>query len=205
MPRVNNIDNKTQSLRLSQADNVLVQLLKAELSQKPTDSPATLFWVGELPELLQQQLPYTIERHRDVPKQTMHTIPTSQPQHTACAIVYYHLETSNPPAGRALLAQLRDVLASKVIVLSKPSAEWTLTDFLALGFSSLNGEIAASITSNLDGTMDDTQDNTQNEKQLDQLGDTNFYGFDISDYKRTPDWLNSKYWANPRLWDKYRW
>lgn len=29
--------------------------------------------------------------------------------------------------------------------------------------------------------------------------------FDLETYKQTPDWLNSQYWANPELWDKYRW
>ncbi|MDD3447840.1 MAG: DUF6231 family protein [Gammaproteobacteria bacterium] len=31
------------------------------------------------------------------------------------------------------------------------------------------------------------------------------YGFDIATYKVTPDWLNSRYWANPELWDRYWW
>lgn len=31
------------------------------------------------------------------------------------------------------------------------------------------------------------------------------YGFDIAHYKQTPDWLNSKYWAHPERFDKYRW
>ena len=31
------------------------------------------------------------------------------------------------------------------------------------------------------------------------------YQFDIHDYKQTPDWLNPRNWANPELWDKYRW
>lgn len=31
------------------------------------------------------------------------------------------------------------------------------------------------------------------------------YGFDIAEYKERPDWLNSDHWANPDLWDKYRW
>lgn len=26
------------------------------------------------------------------------------------------------------------------------------------------------------------------------------YGFSISNYKKTPDWLNAKYWANPERW-----
>ena len=29
--------------------------------------------------------------------------------------------------------------------------------------------------------------------------------FNLYDYKRLPNWLNSKYWANPENWDKYRW
>lgn len=31
------------------------------------------------------------------------------------------------------------------------------------------------------------------------------YHYDIYDYKHTPDWLNSKYWANPERWDQERW
>jgi len=31
------------------------------------------------------------------------------------------------------------------------------------------------------------------------------YCFDIDHYKTTPDWLNPRHWANPELWDKYRW
>jgi len=31
------------------------------------------------------------------------------------------------------------------------------------------------------------------------------YAFDIATYKTTPDWLNSKYWANPELFGKYWW
>jgi len=28
---------------------------------------------------------------------------------------------------------------------------------------------------------------------------------DLYDYKPTPDWLNNRNWANPDLWNKYRW
>lgn len=31
------------------------------------------------------------------------------------------------------------------------------------------------------------------------------YYFDIFDYKDAPDWLNSRFWANPQMWDKARW
>ena len=29
-----------------------------------------------------------------------------------------------------------------------------------------------------------------------------FYAYNIEDYKKTPDWLNNEYWANPDLWEK---
>ena len=29
--------------------------------------------------------------------------------------------------------------------------------------------------------------------------------FDLKQYKKTPDWLNSRYWANPELWGRFRW
>lgn len=31
------------------------------------------------------------------------------------------------------------------------------------------------------------------------------YSFDLYDYKPTPDWLNSRFWAHPELFDKFRW
>ncbi|MDZ7735835.1 MAG: DUF6231 family protein [Gammaproteobacteria bacterium] len=31
------------------------------------------------------------------------------------------------------------------------------------------------------------------------------YRFELETYKATPEWLNSQYWANPELFDKYRW
>jgi hypothetical protein len=41
---------------------------------------------------------------------------------------------------------------------------------------------------------------------LHQLPDNGsvFY-HDLYDYKPTPDWLNNRFWANPDLWNKYRW
>ena len=29
--------------------------------------------------------------------------------------------------------------------------------------------------------------------------------FNLFNYKHLPDWLNSRFWANPENWDKYRW
>ena len=29
--------------------------------------------------------------------------------------------------------------------------------------------------------------------------------FSLKTYKDTPSWLNNRYWANPHLWNKFRW
>lgn len=43
--------------------------------------------------------------------------------------------------------------------------------------------------------------------QISQISKQNFniYQFNLFDYKRLPDWLNSKFWANPEHWNKFRW
>ena len=42
--------------------------------------------------------------------------------------------------------------------------------------------------------------------KIEQLSqNTIIWQFNILSYKQIPDWLNSKYWANPENWDKFRW
>ena len=42
--------------------------------------------------------------------------------------------------------------------------------------------------------------------QIEQLSENLvIWQFNILSYKQVPDWLNSKYWANPENWNKYRW
>lgn len=42
--------------------------------------------------------------------------------------------------------------------------------------------------------------------QIEQITEQQIiWQFNILSYKQVPDWLNSKYWANPENWDKYRW
>ncbi len=42
--------------------------------------------------------------------------------------------------------------------------------------------------------------------QIETFGShTIIWQFNILSYKQVPDWLNSKYWANPENWDKFRW
>ncbi|GAC1371299.1 MAG: DUF6231 family protein [Aquirhabdus sp.] len=41
--------------------------------------------------------------------------------------------------------------------------------------------------------------------QIETIEGWDFWQFNILEYKQIPDWLNSKYWANPENWGKYRW
>lgn len=76
-----------------------------------------------------------------------------------------------------LLVKLRDLLAKRMVVVTKRQDEALLR---ALGFTQL---------------MDKSQ----------PQHDVMLWQFNILTYKHVPDWFNSKFWANPENWDKYRW
>lgn len=93
------------------------------------------------------------------------------------ALVAGILETLPTAAARVLLAALRDRVAAHVVLwLDLARAPVDEEALRALGYRIL------------------ARDGTQ------LLG-----GFDLHDYKDRPDWLNSRNWAHPELWEKYRW
>ncbi|HET8701250.1 MAG TPA: DUF6231 family protein [Nitrococcus sp.] len=83
-----------------------------------------------------------------------------------------------------LLSRLRDIYARKVLIIVPPAldhAPWDRRSLIGLGFTPY-GEARATADEHLC-----------------------LYQFDIATYKTTPDWLSPENWANPELWDKYRW
>lgn len=76
-----------------------------------------------------------------------------------------------------LLVKLRDLLAKRIVVVSKRNDEQLLR---SLGFTQL-----------IDKTSHDS--------------DFALWQFNILTYKHVPDWFNSKFWANPENWNKFRW
>lgn len=100
-----------------------------------------------------------------------------------CVLVTETLEQLPKREAGILLSRLRDLYARYLLV-AVPLGEggrgqrsrWSERELLAYGLRRLG--------------------------RYDALG---VYAFDIYDYKLTPDWLNSKYWANPEMWDKYWW
>ncbi|GAA5010118.1 DUF6231 family protein [Acinetobacter puyangensis] len=75
------------------------------------------------------------------------------------------------------LVRLRDLFAKKIIVLADLRLEKQLR---ALGFNQL---------------LEAVPENSP----------VQIWQFNILTYKHVPDWFNSKFWANPENWDKYRW
>lgn len=95
------------------------------------------------------------------------------------------LERVDKHTGEMLLARLRDLHAQRVVVALRVEpgddpATWHEADLLALGLIRIGryprGEAEVRV-----------------------------YTFDLHDYRITPDWLNSRDWAHPELFDKYWW
>lgn len=76
-----------------------------------------------------------------------------------------------------MLVKLRDLMAKRIVVLSHIADEQLLR---SLGFTQLI-----------------EQKNTEQDFAL--------WQFNILNYKHVPDWFNSKFWANPENWNKFRW
>ena len=87
------------------------------------------------------------------------------------------MQDINQTQKAQLLVKLRDLMAKRIVVVSKLDDEKLLR---SLGFTQL-----------IDKTTHDS----------------NFalWQFNILTYKHVPDWFNSKFWANPENWNKFRW
>jgi hypothetical protein len=76
-----------------------------------------------------------------------------------------------------LLVKLRDLMAKRLVVVCQSQDVKLMR---ALGLTQM---------------LDKTQ----------QQGSVSLWQFNILTYKHVPDWFNSKFWANPENWDKFRW
>ncbi len=98
-------------------------------------------------------------------------------QHYDCAVLEGLPGPLDKAEALALVAHLRDIQSQCLLWVIESRSQWCRQDLLALGFH-----------------------------QLDQAKDgSQLFGFDIDNYKTTPDWLNPKHWANPERWNKKRW
>ncbi len=92
--------------------------------------------------------------------------------------LFEHLDKTK---GMQILARLRDVLSPQYcICLPINNGTWQLTDLFSFALSKVASYHA-----------DETE--------------YALFKYNIADYKKTPDWLNSNNWANPNMWGKYWW
>lgn len=83
--------------------------------------------------------------------------------------------------GLNLLGGIRNLNASRIAVLADLSAcGWQDTDFFSLALQA-------------------SERFQRNEQVL------TLFTYDLLDYKQVPDWLNSRFWANPENFGKYWW
>lgn len=76
-----------------------------------------------------------------------------------------------------MLVKLRDLMAKRLVVVAVPEQQALLR---ALGLTQILNDQTIQSTLQL-------------------------WQFNILTYKHVPDWFNSKFWANPENWDKFRW
>ena len=90
------------------------------------------------------------------------------------------LEHLSHELAEHVIAQVRDLHAREMLLITLGDSEWKTTDFIGLGLRQI--------------------------AEIEQQGETSHaWYFSLETYKRTPDWLNNRYWANPEKFDKYRW
>ncbi|WP_180000429.1 DUF6231 family protein [Acinetobacter sp. YH12239] len=87
------------------------------------------------------------------------------------------MDTQSTHHKSQMLVKLRDLMAKRIVVLSHIADEQLLR---SLGFTQLIEQ-----------------------KNIEQ--DFALWQFNILNYKHVPDWFNSKFWANPENWNKFRW
>lgn len=103
--------------------------------------------------------------------------------HYDCVLVADLLEHLPRGQGLALLGRLRNLHAARLLVFldhAGAADDWTLDDFIGLGF--------------------------RREETLTYAARTlTLYGYDIATYNHERTWNNPRFWANPEMWGKYFW
>ena len=96
------------------------------------------------------------------------------------AIISNLIETLPKQEAILWLSMIRNRHAQHLILVSNNESSeqqgWHIADYLALGL-----------------------------QQHGSYGDYQLFSYNIESYRPKHDWLNSRFWANPENYDKYRW
>ena len=85
-----------------------------------------------------------------------------------------------------IIQRCRDLFAKHCLVVQNLSQPATGVDVVSFGFSRLHEQPIV-------------------ENDQDHHTSYQVWQFNLFDYKHLPDWFNSKFWAKPELWNKFRW
>lgn len=96
------------------------------------------------------------------------------------ALVTDCLEHLSHSQGQTLLGQLRNYGTRQIAVLVRDTDNWSLTDFIGMGFR-------------------------RQARLEDDEGHLTLYTYNIDNYNHKRDWNNPRFWANPEMWGKAWW
>ena len=107
-------------------------------------------------------------------------------------IVIDLFEHIDKQTGIQILSKLRDLLCHQYCICLAISTQNDIADSTKWQLSDMFGFALERVAIYADSMPD-------------QKLQTGLFKYNINDYKKTPDWLNSDNWANPEMWDKYWW
>lgn len=140
--------------------------------------PKSILTAGDTAEMCLQNVNDTKLQHLTTPFSQQQLLEISP---IDLAVISHLTESMNKAAAQQWLGKIKNLYAPHVILISHPQiAEdngWLFTDYLAMGFRHIAG----------------TEDGLQ------------VFSYAIETYQPKRDWLNSRFWANPDMYDKYRW
>ena len=92
------------------------------------------------------------------------------------------IESLDSSSARQVIGQLRNTLNAQILALLSSSAPLDFADMIGLGFKREANEFS---------------ETDKNRMTL--------YTYDIANYNKKREWNNSRFWANPENFDKFRW
>lgn len=138
--------------------------------------PASLLWLGtDAPDAMQPITPRQSACELTSVTDVGVDV-TAMPRAAAAVVAKDWLAKADSTQATRTIAALRDLQAEVVIAVAGEDCVITATQWRALGF-----------------------------RVHQHTSEATIHAFNLFDYKRRPDWLNPRHWANPELWDKYRW
>ena len=172
-----------QQLQLHQPSSILFASHTAPDGSSTSNTNAST-------EIYDALLAYSAANDSEIHSIDVNTVDFEHLERCDFAVVVDFLEHLPKSTGVQHLGQLRNFLSQRIWVLIKDSPVWSFNDFIGLGFS----HVAPATTSN--GASTNDQEGWRK---------TQCYGYDLNTYNRIRSWNNSRHWANPENFRKYRW